>query len=303
MKVIVNPVAANGAVGRRWPRIRQFLLEQGAHFDAELTRAPGHATELAREAVAQGYETIVCVGGDGTLNEVLNGLVTEKGVEPVSLGIIPGGTGSDFRRTVGIPPSYQEACLVLLEGHTRLVDIGEITCLREGEPVRRYFVNVAGVGFDGEVADRTNRLPKVLGGTLPYLASLFITLVAYRNKDVVTSFDGQSIRHRVNAVVVSNGQFFGGGMHIAPEASPDDGFFDIIVLGDLGKLELVANIPRVYKGTHLTHPKVSSYRAREVRVEAKGEERMFIQADGEFVGQAPTTFRLLPRALKVLVKR
>jgi len=299
MKLIVNPTAANGAVGKNWPRIRDFLQAEGAEFDAVLTEEPGHATLLARQALDDGYRTIVAVGGDGTVNEVLNGLVVQGSVDPeVALGIIPWGTGADFSRVLDVPRDYTGACRHLLRSEPRPVDLGRITCLREGQEVERYFINAAGLGFDGEVAEIVNRFPKVLGGTITYLTCLLIGLVTYRNKNIELSFDGQPVRGRVNSVIVCNGRYFGGGMFIAPGAAFDDGLFNVIILGNLNKLEVVANLPRIYKGTHLTHPKVSHFSAREVHVEAR--ERMFLQAEGELIGEAPATFQVIPRALKVL---
>jgi diacylglycerol kinase (ATP) len=300
MKLIVNPEAANGAVGKNWPRVRDFLQAEGARFDAVSTEEPGHATLLARQALDDGFRTIVAVGGDGTVNEVINGLVEEGTVDPeVVLGMIPWGTGADFARMLGIPRDYVEACRQLLRSEPRPVDLGKITCLREGREVERYFINAAGLGFDGEVSEIVNRFPKVLGGTITYLTCLFIGLVTYRNKNIELSFDGQPVRGRVNSVVVCNGCYFGGGMFIAPGAAFDDGLFHVVILGNLSKLEVVANVPRIYKGTHLTHPKVSHFSAREIHVEA--QERMLLQAEGELIGEAPATFRIIPRALKVLV--
>jgi diacylglycerol kinase (ATP) len=300
MKLIVNPTAANSAVGKNWPRIHDFLQAEGASFDAVFTEEPEHATQLARQALDDGYRTIVAVGGDGTLNEVINGLAEEGAVDPeVTLGIIPCGTGADFARMVGVPRDYMEACRHLLRCEPRPVDLGRITCLREGREVERYFINAAGLGFDGEVSEIVNRFPKVLGGTLTYLMCLLIGLVTYRNKNVELSFDGQPVRGRVNSVVVCNGCYFGGGMFIAPGAAFNDGLFNVVILGNLNKLEVVMNVPRVYKGTHLTHPKVSHFSAREIHVEA--QERMFLQAEGELIGEAPATFQVIPQALKVRV--
>jgi diacylglycerol kinase (ATP) len=299
MKLIVNPEAANGAVGKNWPRVRDFLQAEGARFDAVSTEEPGHATLLARQALDDGFRTIVAVGGDGTVNEVINGLVEEGTVDPeVVLGMIPWGTGADFARMLGIPRDYVEACRQLLRSEPRPVDLGKITCLREGREVERYFINAAGLGFDGEVSEIVNRFPKVLGGTITYLTCLFIGLVTYRNKNIELSFDGQPVRGRVNSVVVCNGCYFGGGMFIAPGAAFDDGLFHVVILGNLSRLEVVANVPRIYKGTHLTHPKVSHFSAREIHVEA--QERMLLQAEGELIGEAPATFQIIPRALRVL---
>lgn len=299
-KIIVNPTASGGKVGQQWPQLRETLLQGGLCFDAELTQYPRHATEIARQALDDGFRYFVAVGGDGTVHEVVNGLVVERRVPPeVTLSIIPGGTGSDYIRVLGISRDPTQACQTTLGHGTRLMDIGEIQCLRDGQPHTRYFVNVGGLGFDSEVCERVNRSSKRIGGTLPYLTSLVLTLFSYTNKDIQLTIDGQQSQGRFNSVVVCNGQYFGGGMWVGPKAAPDDGLFDVVLLGDLSKLEFLQNVPRVYKGTHLTHPKVKSMQATEVHVEAA--QRMFIQAEGELVGEAPVTFRLLPGALNLRV--
>lgn len=301
MRVIVNPVAANGAVGKRWPQMQTILRAEGGQFDVSFTEGPNHATELARKALSAGYRTIVAVGGDGTLNEVVNGLVIEGIVDPtVNLGIIPGGTGSDSVRTLGIPHDCRVACHRLLHGKPYCIDLGLITCVSEGREIQRYFLNVAGLGFDGEVAERVNRSSKALGGTLPFLSSLFVKLLTYQNKTVEVTLDGQQrLQQKANSVLVCNGRYVAGGMHIGPHAALDDGLFDVIIVGDTSRLEVIANVPRLYRGTHLSHPKVDEYRAREVRV--KAQERMLLQADGELVGEAPAAFQIIPQALHVLV--
>ncbi|MDH4137237.1 MAG: diacylglycerol kinase family lipid kinase [Anaerolineae bacterium] len=301
MRVIVNPVAANGAVGKRWPQMRDILRAEGGQFDASFTTGPNHATELAREALSAGYRTIVAVGGDGTLNEVVNGLVIEGMVDPmVNLGIIPGGTGSDSVRTLGIPHDYRAACHRLLHGKPDCIDLGLITCASQEQEIRRYFLNVAGLGFDGEVCERVNRSSKALGGTIPFLSSLCVKLLTYQNKTVEVTLDGQQrLQQKANSVFVCNGRYAGGSMRIGPNAALDDGLFDVVIIGDTGKVEIVANLPRIYRGTHLSHPKVDEYRAGEVRVKAR--ERMLLQADGELIGEAPATFQIIPQALHVLV--
>jgi len=298
--VIVNPVAANGRVAAQWPTVREHLTSLGLDFDFRLTERPLHATEIAREAAEAGYSPIVAYGGDGTLMEVVNGLLGEPGQpSAVPLGIIPGGTGSDFVRTLGIPHDYREACARLMSGTERLVDVGHTTFRAlDGSERALYFANVAGLGFDGEVVERVQRSSKALGGTLTYLVNLFLTLVDYKNKHVALRFDGEAQDRRMNSVLVCNGRYFGGAMYIAPPAELQDGEFELVILGDFSKPELVVNVPRVYKGTHLTHPKVQIHKAREVYVEAK--ERMLVQADGELVGQAPASFRIVPRVLRVI---
>jgi diacylglycerol kinase (ATP) len=297
-KVIVNPVASGGKTGKQWPQLREALARGGLQFDAELTQHSGHAVQIAEHALSEGFRYFVSVGGDGTVNEIVNGLMARGGCDPdVVLSIIPGGTGSDFVRMVGISRDPVEAVQTALGTSTRVVDVGEILCTRNGESIRRFFVNVAGMGFDSEVCVRVNRMSKRISGTVPYLTSLVLTLFSYANKDVELLHDGQRIQGRYNSVVICNGQYFGGGMWIGPNAAPDDGLFDVVILKDLNKLEFLMNVPRVYKGTHLTHPQVTSFRAKEVQVSAK--QRMFIQAEGELVGEAPATYRIIPAALRL----
>jgi len=299
-KVIVNPTASGGKVGKRWPQLCALLKQGGLRFAAELTEYPEHATEIAHAALDEGFRHIVCIGGDGTVNEIVNGLFVDGRVHPeVVLSIIPGGTAADFIRILGISRDPLQAWRTVLGDRTRAVDVGVINCIRDGRPIERYFVNVAGLGFDGETAVRVNRMSKRIGGTFPYLISLVLTLLSYENKDVELTFDSQQLRGRFNSVIVCNGQYFGGGMWVGPQAAADDGIFDLVILKDLNKLEFLANVPRVYKGTHLAHPKVELFQAKEVHVEAK--QRMFIQAEGELIGEAPATFRLIPSALNLRV--
>lgn len=300
MFIIVNPVSGNGKTGQRWAGIEERLRIEGAQLEVAFTHEPGHATTLARDAMAAGYRTIVSVGGDGTLNEVINGLVVDGRADPdVKLGLIPGGTGSDFGRGIGLPRDPLEAALHLLKATPCWFDVGEIICKLGERTNTRYFINVAGLGFDGAVCDRVNRSSKALGGTIPYFSSLLVTLFAYRNKRVHWTLDGQSRDEVLNSVIVANAHYFGGGMHISPNSKTDDGLFHVITLGDWGKPEFLVAVPRVYNGTHLTHPKVKEYVGREVTVEADG--RMFLQAEGDLFGEAPAAFKLLPHALQVLV--
>ncbi len=300
---IVNPTAGAGNAAKMWPLIQAHLTEQRVLFDSVLTNAQGHAITLAKEAVTAGRTTIISVGGDGTLNEVVNGIFSlpEQARTDVTVGVIPLGTGADFVRTLGLPRTWQEACSRLLDDKTRVIDIGKMTYAGREGAESRYFVNVAGLGFDGEVVSRTNTsATKRLGGTIPYFTNLVITLVTYTNKDVsVCLDDDKEIPGRMNSVIVANGQWFGGGMWIAPDARPDDGLFDIVIIGDVGKVELLQTMPRVYKGTHLTHPKLTSARAREVRVAS--QQDMWLQADGESLGRAPVTFTMLPLALRLKI--
>ena len=299
MFVIVNPASGGGKTGRRWPGLDARMRAEGAQFDVEFTREPGHAEHLARAAGLSGAKTIIIVGGDGTLYEVVNGLIVDdKPIGDVAIGLLPVGTGSDFARAMAVPRDPLAAAVYLTRSaQPQPLDVGRIECVRGEKATVRYFTNVAGLGFDGEVADRVNRAGKS-GGTLVYQIMLLRNLAGYQNKHVTLTIDGRRSEGVMNSVVLANARYFGGGMFVAPNARWDDGLFDMILLGDLGKMEVIANMPKLYRGTHLTHPKVTELRALEVRVEAR--ERMFLQAEGELVGEAPATFSLLPKGLKVL---
>ena len=298
---VVNRVAAGGKTGNVWPTIEEGLRSLGLTFDYRFTEAPNHATTLAREAVEEGYETVVAVGGDGTVNEVVNGLMAPGANRAgATLGVIITGRGSDLARTIGIPSDYTEACARLAGERTMTVDLGLVTFYQEGEQRQRYFVNVGGGGFDAEVAHRANRAPTFMGGTIPYLTSLVTTLLAYRNKAIDLILDDQEpISMVANSVVVANCQYFGGGMKVAPDADPNDGLFDVIVIGDIDKIEFLMTVPKVYDGTHITHPQVDTYRAR--RVEVRSEQDLLLQVEGEVCGHTPLTFDIIPSALQIRV--
>jgi len=299
-KLIVNPTAANGTVAKRWPEIQGILRAESFEYDFVLTERVGHATELARSAVNAGCELIVAVGGDGTLNEVVNGLVADgKAINAnAQLGFITSGTGADFVRTLGLPrdPLASARHLAQASG-SRVIDLGEIIYRADGIECHRYFANVVGMGFDGEVIERTERGGKHLSGTVPYLTALVTTVFNYKNKDVTLQIDDQTIQGKMNSVIACNGQYFGGGMRVGPHAAMDDGKLDVIVLGNFGVLEVLTNTPKIYNGTHLSHPKISEYRGTMVKVESK--QRILIEADGELIGEGPPTFRIVPAALRL----
>lgn len=302
-KLVINPMSARGNMRKRWPQIEETLRAENLAYEAAFTERRGHATELAHAALDAGFDLIVAVGGDGTLNEVVNGMIAEggKAINPnAALGVISSGTGSDFVRTAGLPREMIAAARHLAhETESHPLDIGEMIFRVDGKETHRYFANVAGMGFDAEVIERLERGGKRGGGTIPYYTALITTISSYHNKDVTLRIDDQELRGRMNSVVICNGKYFGGGMMIAPNATLDDAKFDMITLGDLGTLEVVLNTPKLYNGTILTHPKVSEYRAQTVTVESK--QRMLIEADGELIGAGPATFRIHPAALKLRV--
>ncbi len=298
-KVIVNPVAGAGGTARKWPLIRERLKTLGLRFEHEITEASGHAVELARNAAGKGYDLMVAVGGDGTINEVVNGIYHADGLSRISLGIIGTGTGSDYIRSVGLPRNHEVACQNLLRPRKLVLDIGVVEYSEKGNRLKRLFVNFAGLGFDAEVAKATTLKYKALGSLPSYLMGLLSTFVSYDNKRVVLRLDGETVEKKVCTVLMSNGKYGGGGMLTAPDADLADGWLDVLIIDDLSKVDLLRSLPRIYRGTHLSHPKVSLKRVQ--RVEIESQEAMALQADGELLGDAPATFYLMPSSLNLLV--
>ena len=298
-RLIVNPIAGAGKTAKKWPQIMGLLHSIGLRFDHDLTEAPGHARELAKSAAKKGYELVVSVGGDGTINEVVNGLYDAGNISDVMLGIIGTGTGGDYIRTIGIPRAYQEACQCLTSPRKSTVDVGVVEYFSYGQMVKRLFVNFAGLGFDAEIVKTTTQKFKILHSTASYLTGLLTALLLYKNKEVTLIVDGKTAESKACTILLNNGKYGGGGMLAAPDADLADGLLDVLIIGDLSKPDLLWSLPRVYKGTHLTHPKVTIKRAREIEI--RSVESVSLQVDGELLGGLPARFYVLPATLNVVV--
>jgi len=296
-RVIVNPASGSGLTGLRWPRIQKTLVESGLSFDYVRTDHRGHAMEIAGEAARAGYGMVVACGGDGTLNEVVNGLMESGNAANVTLGILNTGTGCDFARFLGVSRDYRQSCRCLVSPRKMKADVGLVECFRDGRRVRRFFISAAGLGFDGMVVEAAAKGPRLVRGAVPYFFGVLRSLGTYRNVNVHLRLDDASEDTRICSVVIANGGFYGAGMPIAPGADLRDGLFEVLVIGDLTKLELVQAFPRAYRGTHVTHPKVHMTKAAQVSVES--QERILVQADGEWLGEGPARFQVLPSALTI----
>ena len=290
--MIVNPVAGAGRTARKWPKIKGLLKDFGLRFEDDFTEAQGHAIELAKSAAEKGYKLVVAVGGDGTVNEIVNGLYQAGSIGDVTLGIISTGTGSDYIRTVGVPRYYKEACRCLMKPRRLIVDLGIAEYVSNGSVVKRVFVNFAGAGFDAEVVKATTQRYKALGSIPSYLMGVLTTFFLYGNREVSLKLDDTVSSSKICTIVMSHGRYGGGGMLVAPDADPTDGFLDIMIIGDISKPDLLWSLPRVYRGTHLTHPKVTTKRAREIEI--RSNQPLSFQADGELLGRPPLAFMCFP---------
>ncbi|HHM23428.1 MAG TPA: diacylglycerol kinase family lipid kinase [Bacteroidetes bacterium] len=299
---IVNPAAAAGRTGKLWPRVEAEIRRRwGSSYVAHMTEHPLHAVDLTRRELRKGAEIVVSVGGDGTLNEVVNGFFLRR--EPVrpeaALGMLCFGTGADFVRSTGWPKDYHRALDRLKDPRFRRIDLGWARFTDLGSrKTERLFLNIADFGIGGAVVDRVNRSSKRLGGRISFLSAILVTFLTYRNQTVEYRADGGRWQRQVlNNFIIGNGRYFGGGLNPAPEAELDDGLFDVVLIGDVGFWEAVRNLPRLRRGTHLSHPKISFFRAKSL--EARSEAPHFIDMDGECVGQLPLQAGILHRALRI----
>jgi diacylglycerol kinase (ATP) len=283
---LVNPASANGETGKRWAELHRRAQELGLEGEVRMSTRPGELIELARDADA---ELLVVVGGDGAVNEVVNGR------RDLEVAVIPRGTGMDFVRSHGIPSEFDDAVAVARDGRPREVDLGRVE-FREGQ---RWFANVASVGMSGAVAQRANRMSKALGGKVTFFYALAREFLVWKNTDVTVRLDGAERRGRMHDVIVANGQYHGGAMWLAPDARADDGQFDVVLIGDVTKLDFITTAPKLYRGTHLAHPKVELIRSAFVDVEAPVP--LPIETDGEVAGTTPAHFEVVPGALRVRV--
>jgi YegS/Rv2252/BmrU family lipid kinase len=295
---LVNPAAANGSTGRRWPEIAHQAAGAGLEGDALLSEHRGHLAQLAREAAAGGASLLVVVGGDGTLNEVANGLAGLT--EAPAVALIPCGTGGDFVRSFGIPDDPAAAARIALDGDTRTIDLGRVTYRAwDGSEAEAVFANVASAGMSGAIAQRANDTSKALGAKASYLWATFAVFAGWSAVETMLTVDAERRSGRMFDVVVANGRFFGGGMKMCPEAETDDGLFDVVTIGDVTKRDLVLTMPKIYRGTHLPHPKAEALRGRVITVAT--DEPVPVELDGEQPGTTPARFEVLPGAMRLRV--
>jgi diacylglycerol kinase (ATP) len=298
--VVVNPCSAGGATRVRWPWLRAILARRGLRFQTLLTEGPGQAGALARQAAATGAPWIICVGGDGTFNELVNGLAAPDGQVSTSavLGFIPSGTGLDLARNLRLPLSPFQAAEQLGTA-IRRIDLGRV---RWEDGHCRLFVNMAGAGFDAEVARRVIPWRRHIPGKLCYALGILATLPGYGAHEVKLEIEApppaQQLCLRAMMVVACNAERFGGGMRLAPGARLDDGALHLFILGEVPPLTFLARLPSVYWGAHLARPEARLLRTQRVRVTSS--TRLPIQTDGEPVDPLPATFDVLPSAISIL---
>lgn len=303
--VIVNPNAGVKKGTKDWPQIERLLHSEGIAFDSRLTACRGDAAGLAAGAVAAGYRNICTVGGDGTLNEVLNGVMQQQQTDPaeITLGMIPVGTGNDWCRMYGIPFDYRGAIRILKEGKTCLQDAGRVTHYHGERKEERWFMNVAGMGYDALVAKKTNLLKeKGFGGPLTYMYFVFASLFQYRFIEAVIETDGRTVfKGEIFSMNVGICKYSGGGMIQVPGAVPDDGLFDVTVIEKAPKWVVIRHVGKLYDGSLVNLPMVKTFRGEQVRIRSTG--KLYLETDGESLGHTPFGFEMRARCLRVVTAK
>lgn len=295
---IVNPHAGNGKGRKDWPLIESHLAKTGIPYDFIFTDKKCHAIELSEDSAGKGYLTIIAVGGDGTFNEVANGIL-KSGSADVVTGMIPVGSGNDWCRMFRIPADYEKAVSIIKNRKVFVQDAGIVKCVNGNENIERFFVNVAGLGFDAKVVLKTNKQKdRGRGGKLLYLVNLFTSLFSKNDVLAEITIDQKKFKTVLFSMNVGICKYSGGGMMQVPNAVADDGLFDITVINKIGKFDVIKNVKNLYDGSFIKHKKVDTYRGKKILVNANSP--VSVEIDGETLGFTPVEFNILPSALKII---
>lgn len=305
---IVNPRSGGGKTGRAWRLIAHALEKDLGSIRTHFTKSASTphylpAAELTRQALREGAQLVIAVGGDGTINEVVNGFFEDGiAINPEAhLALIHAGTGGDFRKTFNMGDDMTACIKAIASGNTRQIDIGRLSFVAEdGRETMRHFANIASFGLSGAVDRAVNTMtwPKLFGGKFAFLWATLTTALRYKPKSVrITSDGGIDEVINVGTAAIANGRYFGGGMMIAPHAEPDDGKFDIVILRDTTLGDLMGGGGSLYEGTHINHEKTMVHRARTLTATPIDDEIVLLDIDGEAPGRLPARFDILPGAI------
>jgi YegS/Rv2252/BmrU family lipid kinase len=299
--VIVNPNAGNGRGEKDWTIISDLLTKYGLKFHSQFTLARRHAILLTQEGIRFGNRKIIVVGGDGTMNEVVNGVFTQKicPTTDITLAMITVGTGNDWGKLFGIPCHYEKSIKIIKESKVFLQDAGIVHYYNGIERDKRYFINIAGLGFDAVVVKRTNlQKDKGYKGKAIYFINLLRSLMFYRHTLTSVEIDGRKIKNDVFTISIGIGRFSGGGMMQTPKAIPDDGLFDITIVNKIRKAEIIMSLKKLYDGSILNHPKIEGYTGKDIIIDS--DPLIHLEADGESLGHSPIKFRLIPKSINIV---
>ena len=293
--VIVNPTSGNDSGLKKWPEIESLLQAYEFNFEYAFTEYENHSPELVQESIANGFENLICVGGDGTLHNIVNGIMHQNKMDSsqINVGMIPIGTGNDWVKTHDIPNDFEKAIQIIKNGHKKLQDLGKIEFLDENrKPV--YFNNLAGVGFDGFVVSKVHKYKHF--GALAYLTGAVLGLFSFKNFKAKIKIESKEFNTKSLMVLVGLCNYSGGGMQLTKEANPLDGLFDISIAKDIGKLDIIKNLTKLFNGKIVNHKKVETLKSESITIEIEEENLPFIQADGELIGKGNINVSIVPNA-------
>ena len=292
---IINPTSGNGSSRQKWPQIKTLLESYNFDFDFAFTEHENHSQELIQQAIENGFYNIICVGGDGTLHNIVNGIMNQTNVSSnqVPIGMVPIGTGNDWIKTHNIPNDFEKAIQLIKTGNKKIQDLGKIEFLDEDRnPV--FFNNLAGVGFDGFVVSKVHKYKHF--GALAYLTGAALGLFTFKNFKSKVVVDNKEINSKTLMVLVGLCNYSGGGMQLTKNANPFDGLFDISIAKDIGKLDVIKNLTKLFNGKIVNHKKVETLKNEAVSIIIDEEDLPFIQADGELIGQGNINLSVVPKA-------
>lgn len=307
--VVVNPMASIGKGARDWREIEPLFVSQNIDFYSVITEYQGHAIQLVRDLITEkGYHKIVSVGGDGTNNEVINGIFTQERfpTDEITMGVIPVGTGNDWRRTFDFPEDYPSLVGILKEGFLFKHDIGKVTYYNDGDSRVRYFLNAAGTGLDELVCNKTNQMKaEGKGGAIRYLLSLISCFMTYKCQRVQVEVDGRMVfDDEILSLSIGNCKYNGGGMKMMRDAIPDDGLFDVTVVRKVSLLKFAANTKKLYDGSFIDKlNEVSTFRGSKIRVVSIPSHKLMLETEGETLTNSPFDFEMLPKAINMIVPK
>lgn len=302
--LILNPSAGKGKGAKRWASIQKSLQKTGIAYDLGISEHQFHPIQLAKEAVLKGYKKIIVVGGDGTINEVVNGICGQDQVptKELTMAIIPVGLGNDWIKTHKIPKNHKKAILLLSMGNTQTHDIGKVLYHNEaGLPKYRYFINVAGLGYDAFVTKETKIRSKFVPGFFSYLYLILTCLTKFKPSKTKVSFDAEMKEYPFYNITIGLGRYNGGGTQLVPQAIPNDGLFALTLFKNIAPWEIIFKAPKLYTGSITNHPKAFLTKAKHILIEAPKESPAYVEADGEWLGQTPVEFFMLEEAINIMV--
>lgn len=300
--IIVNPNAGKMAAKKIWPSIVRLLHDFKIDYINSFTEKRNHAKEITQKAISMGYRHFIVTGGDGTLNEVVNGMFAQNSIDPAefTIAMIPVGTGNDWLRTHGMNSSVENSLKVINRKNLLTHDVGAVVYRNGKKRIKRFFINAAGLGFDAHVAGMVNRdKARFKGGRMLYVKNLLTSLFKFKSSDYSIQIDKKNIEQKVYSMSIGIGKYNGGGMMQMPNAIPDDGLFDITLIGDVSRLDVIRQAKNLFDGSFVRHPKITLHKGRRIKVETNSG--VTIETDGESLGAGPFEFDIFPKALKVVV--